>query len=147
MTEDMVFQVDKDLIREGLVKYTRKAFQMLPRLDKPRILDVGCGSGIPTMELAKLSGGEIIGLDIDERLLDVLAGKIKKAGLSDRVKVMKRSIFTMDFPPASFDIIWAEGSISVVGFERGLREWRQFLKPNGFLAVHDEMGDIPLKLE
>jgi len=54
MTEETTFQIDKDLLRERLIKYTRKAFHMLPRLDKPRVLDVGCGSGIPTMELARV---------------------------------------------------------------------------------------------
>jgi len=57
MTEETILETDKDLLREGLIKYTRKAFHMLPKLDKPCILDVGCGSGIPTMELARLSNG------------------------------------------------------------------------------------------
>ncbi|GAI23797.1 unnamed protein product, partial [marine sediment metagenome] len=147
MTEETILQIDKDLLRESLSKYTRKAFHILPELDKPRILDVGCGSGVPTMELAKLSNGQIIGLDVNQPSLDRLKRKIEKAGLSDRVKVMKCSMVDMDFPNESFDIIWAEGSIAVIGFKRGLKEWRQFLKPNRFLAVHDEIGDIPEKLE
>ena len=53
----------------------------------------------------------------------------------------------MDFPDESLDIIWSEGSIWIIGFERGLREWRRFLKPNGFLVVHDEVGNITEKLE
>ena len=63
MTGDERFQQQKDQIRESLLKYTRKAFGMLPQMDRPRILDIGCGSGIPTMELAKLSQGEITGID------------------------------------------------------------------------------------
>jgi SAM-dependent methyltransferase len=43
----------------------------------------------------------------------------------------------MDFPDESFDIMWSEGSIHVIGFESGLREWRRFIRPNGFLVVHD----------
>ena len=120
---------------------------MLPELDKPRILDVGCGSGVPTMELARLSNGQIIGLDIDQSLLDKLARKIEEAGLSDRVTTLKCSMFELDFPDESFDIIWAEGSIAGIGFERGLKEWRRFLKPNGFLIVHDEITNITRKLE
>jgi len=147
MTEETTFQIDKDLIREGLSKYTRKAFHMLPKLDKTRILDVGCGSGVPTMELARLSNGQIVGLDINQHLLDRLTRKIEEAGLSDRVKTVKSSMFDMDFPDGSFDIIWAEGSISIIGFENGLKEWRRFLKPNGFLAVHDEVGNISEKLQ
>ena len=35
----------------------------------------------------------------------------------------------LPFSPGEFDVIWAEGSIYNIGFERGLREWRQYLKP------------------
>ena len=143
MTEEIVFQLEKDLLREGLCKYTRKAFQTLPKLDKPRILDVGCGSGVPTMELARLSNGEMVGLDINQPLLDRLARKIEKAGLSDRVKAVKCSMLDMDFPDESFDIIWAEGSTFIIGFERALKEWRRFLKPKGFLVVHEMTWSRP----
>ena len=147
MTEETILETDKDLLREGLIKYTRKAFHMLPKLDKPYILDVGCGSGIPTIELARLSNGQVIGLDINQSSLDKLTRKIEEASLSDRVKTVKCSIFDMDFLDESFDIIWAEGSISVIGFTRGLKEWRRFLKPNGFLVVHDDIENITEKLE
>ena len=120
---------------------------MLPKLNNPKILDIGCGSGVPTMELARLSNGEIVGLDINQCLLNVLVGKVEKARVSDRVKSIKCSIFDMEFPDNSFDIIWAEGSISVIGFKRGLQEWKRFLKPNGFLVIHDEKGDINEKME
>jgi len=90
------FQRKKEQIRKRLLKYTRKAFRMMPQLDKPRILDVGCGSGIPTIELAGLSNGEITGLDINEELLDALRKKIEKAGLSDRVKTVKGSLIDME---------------------------------------------------
>lgn len=141
------FQAKKELIRKRLLKYTRKAFRMLPQLDKPRILDLGCGSGIPTMELARLSNGEIIALDINESLLDILRSKIKNAKVSDRVKIVNGSILNMEFPDESFDIIWAEGSIYVIGFENGLKEWRRLLKPGGFMVVHDEKGDVEEKLK
>ena len=144
--EEVRFQKQKERIRKRLLKYTRKAFLMLPELDNPRILDVGCGSGIPTIELARLSNGEIKGLDIDQSALDILAEKILQAGLSDRVKTMKRSVLNMEFPDESFDIIWSEGSIFPVGFEKGLQEWKRFLKPGGYMAVHDGKGNITEKL-
>jgi len=147
MTEETKLEIYKDQLRKRFLKYTRKAFRMLPPLDKPRVLDVGCGSGVPTMELARLSNGQIIGLDINQPLLNRLRRKIKKAGLSDRVKTLKCSMLDMDFPDESFDIIWAEGSISAIGFKRGLKEWRRFLRPQGFLVVHDEIGNITEKLE
>ena len=73
--------------------------------------------------------------------------KIKEAELTDQVKAINRSIFDMDFTDERFDIIWSEGSIYAIGFERGLREWRRFLKPGGFMVVHDEQGNVKEKLE
>jgi len=147
MTGDERFQVRKDKIRKRLLKYTGKAFRMLPQMDKPRILDIGCGSGVPTLELARLSHGEVMGIDIDQPALDKFTRKIKEARLRDRVQAVNCSIFDMDFADASFDIIWSEGSIYAIGFERGLREWRRFLKPGGFIVVHDEQGNVKEKLE
>jgi len=147
MEKDILLELNHDLLRRGINKYTTKAFQMLPELEKPRILDIGCGSGIPTLELARLSKGEIIGIDIDQSLLDKLTKKIKEAGLAERVKTMKCSLLNMKFPDESFDIIWTEGGIFVIGFEKGIKEWRRFIKPNGFLIVHDEIGEIPKKLK
>ena len=137
----------RDRTRRRLLKYTRKAFRILPEMDRPRILDIGCGSGIPTLELARLSRGEVIGIDIDQPALDKLAGKIKEAGLTNRVQAINCSIFDMDFADESFDIIWAEGSIYAIGFARGLREWRNYLKPDGYMVIHDEKGNVREKLE
>ena len=120
---------------------------MLPKIENPHILDIGCGSGVPTIELAKLSDGEIIGIDINQSLLDKLNRRIEEEGLSNRVKTLKRSLFEIDFPDESFDILWAEGSIWIIGFKKGLKEWRRLLKPNGFLVVHDEIKTVSNKLK
>jgi ubiquinone/menaquinone biosynthesis C-methylase UbiE len=139
--------MDRDIVRRRLLKYTRRAFMVLPKLDKPRILDIGCGSGVPTMELARLGQGEVIGIDIDQLALDKLNRKIGEAGFADRVQAVNCSILDMVFQAESFDIIWSEGSIFVIGFERGIREWKRLLKPNGFMVIHDEKGNIEEKLE
>ena len=141
------FPAQKDRIRKRLLKYTRQAFRMLPRLVRPYILDIGCGSGISTLELARLSQGEVLGIDIDRPALDKFTTKIKEAELTNRVQAINCSMFDMDFPDEVFDIIWSEGSIYAIGFEKGLREWRRFLKPGGFMVVHDEQGNVREKLE
>jgi SAM-dependent methyltransferase len=87
------------------------------------------------MELARLSNGEITGLDFHQPYLDRLSTKIGEEGLSDRVQAVHGSMFEMAFPEESFDIIWAEGSIYIIGFERGLTEWRRLLKPGGTLVA------------
>jgi ubiquinone/menaquinone biosynthesis C-methylase UbiE len=147
VSQDVYAEIDLDHFRKRLLKYTRRAFMLLPRMSKPCILDVGCGSGVPTIELAKLSKGNVVGIDIDQSLLDELDNKIAKEGLSNRVQTKRSSMSSMDFADESFDIIWAEGAISVIGFERGLRKWRHLLRPSGFLVVHAETREVSNGLE
>jgi len=137
--KDIYFETHHNLPQEGAgrSRYTRKAFRMLPRLVKPRILDIGCGTGVPTLELARLSKGEVIGIDIDETSLNELVRKIGEGGLSERVKAMYGSMFDISFLAESFDIIWAEGSIFIIGFEKGLKEWSRLIKARGFAVVHE----------
>ncbi|MFC2013911.1 class I SAM-dependent methyltransferase [Chloroflexota bacterium] len=147
MTRHERYRLGKDKIRKHLLKYTRKAFRMLPQMDRPRILDIGCGSGIPTLELARLSQGEVMGIDIDQPALEKFNTKKRQAGFTDRIRAIHCPMFDMDFPDESFDIIWSEGSIYAIGFERGLREWERLLKPGGFMVIHDEQGNVKEKLE
>jgi SAM-dependent methyltransferase len=139
--------MDTDILRElhgelsrgspARLQFTRRAYQMLPGLHNPRILDVGCGRGGPTLELARLSGGQVTGLDIDRAALDELVRRAGEEGLPDRVQVVHSSMADMRFADGSFDVIWAEGSMWVLGFERALGEWRRFIRARGFLVVHE----------
>ncbi|MEJ2736994.1 MAG: methyltransferase domain-containing protein [Anaerolineae bacterium] len=139
MTPDIQRELHRELSRGSPARlgFTRKAFQMLPDLHNPRILDVGCGQGGPTLELARLSGGQVTGLDTDQWALHELARRAEEEGLSGRVQAVHRSMFDMDFAEESFDVIWSEGSMHILGFERALGEWRRFISPHGFLVVHE----------
>jgi ubiquinone/menaquinone biosynthesis C-methylase UbiE len=137
----------KDSLRADLLVYTRQAFQILPRIHNPEILDIGCGSGLPTIELALMSDGIITAIDINQATLDVLIKRAAKAGLSDRITVLNQSLVNMDFPSERFDIIWAEGSIAVIGFDRGLIEFKTFIKNGGYLVVHDEKDQLKKKIK
>jgi len=147
MSNLIVYRIEKDHIREKLNKYTRKAFHLLPKCKNPHILDIGCGTGVSTIELANISDGYVTGIDIDETSLNLLQRKIKETRLSNRVELIKDSMLNMDFPEESFDIIWAEGSIFVMGFEQSIQKWRRYLKPSGFLVIHDENKDKIEKLQ
>ena len=139
MLDPIFFEIHKDLPREGPGRnqYTQKAYKMLPKMERPSILDIGCGPGQQTIELAQQSNGSITAIDIHQPYLDVLDMKIKEQHLQDHVVTVNQSMFSMDFPEESFDIIWAEGSIFVIGFKRGLREWKKIIKSKGYLIVHE----------
>jgi methylase of polypeptide subunit release factors len=47
--------INKDVFRQPLIEYTIKAFNQLPPINQPNILDIGCGTGVPTLELTIMS--------------------------------------------------------------------------------------------
>jgi len=140
--EELIHQVARDIHSEipregpGDSGSTRKAFSMLPELPaSPKILDIGCGPGMQTMELTKLCDGHITALDFYQTYLDELKERAKKADVEDRVDAIQGSMFELPFENNTFDLIWAEGAIYIIGLEKGLREWRPLLKDGGYLVA------------
>jgi len=138
---------DIDDFRAVFNKFTRKAYELLPKLDKPNILDIGCGRGNCTMELARLSDGKITAIDIDQEALNHFKKKVEKHGLSNRIEIINCSLIQNQLPKTSFDIAWAEGVIHIIGFKRALKEIYLLLKPQGYLVGHDSVESIEPHVE
>jgi SAM-dependent methyltransferase len=121
----------------GSTESTTKAFRRIESLlpPEPAILDVGCGSGAPTMTLAELTCGTIVAVDIDPYFIDELRQKIAERGLGGRVTAQVADARALEFPPESFDLIWSEGALGIIGFEQALRSLRPLLRSQGVLAA------------
>ena len=48
----------------------------------------------------------------------------------------------LPFHREELDLIWSEGAIYNIGFERGLKEWKEFLKPGGYVAISEARVEI-----
>jgi len=117
---------------------TRRAFEMMKDLPgTPRILDIGCGPGRQTLELARLSHGRIIALDNHQPFLDRLNEQAGALGLSPHIETLNQDMKAMSFEPGSFDVIWSEGALFVMGFENGLKTCRPLLKAKGYIGVSE----------
>ncbi len=134
----LFWELHSDLPREGpgSDESTRKALQSVTGLpDAPRILDIGCGPGMQTLTLARETSGHITAIDRHLPFLDELNRRAARAGLSDRIRTVNASMNALDFPDATFDLVWSEGAIYIMGFSEGLRAWKRLLKRNGAIAV------------
>ncbi len=119
-------------------RWTRKAFEMVRGLPaEPGILDIGCGPGVQTLELARLTRGRIVAMDVMPRMIARLQLAAQNASLADRIEIMQMDMEAMAFPDASFDLVWSEGAIYIMGFKRGLKKVKRFVKPGGHVAVSE----------
>lgn len=137
---DLFFELHKDLPREGPgdPQSTEKAYRAIPFLSaKSRILDIGCGPGMQTVQLAQLSNALVYGIDTHQPFLDQLSKSANEADVSDRIYPLKMSMMDLKFERESFDLIWSEGAIYIMGFQKGLEQWKAYLKPGGYLAVSE----------
>ncbi len=117
---------------------TRKAFTMVEGLpQRPEILDLGCGTGKQTLDLALLTPGRITAVDNYEPFLEWLRENAPKNDLSAEIRPVLGDMARLDFPPASFDLIWCEAAAYIIGFRKALKDWRPLLREGGGLAVSE----------
>ena len=120
----------------GSPEVTLKALNFIDNLTgESRIADLGCGTGGQTMVLAQNAPGNFTGIDLFPMFIDLFNANARKMGLHEKVNGVVGSMDSLPFQPEELDLIWSEGAIYNIGFERGLNEWRKFLKTGGYMAV------------
>ena len=136
-TQGEYFRI-RDRCRQGFLKYLAEVFDQISEGRDREILDLGCGTGVPTLWVAEHSRGNIIALDPDRNALEWLAMKCREAGLSERIMTICSSFNDHDFEKKEFDIIIAEGFFNVIGFRDGFSQVIRLLKPGGYMIIHDD---------
>lgn len=87
--------------------------------------------------LAKTLKGEIIAVDLFEEFLEKLKEVSKKENTTAHIETLPASMDKLPFGKEEFDIIWSEGAVYNIGFENGINYWKEFLRPDGILAVSE----------
>ena len=112
-------------------------FINISKHQKLKVADIGCGSGGQTITLAKNIEGQIIAVDLFPDFLDELNVRAKELGFQERINTVEKSMEDLPFDNNELDIIWSEGAIYNIGFETGIKKWKNYLKSGGFLAVSE----------
>ncbi len=122
----------------GSDESTQRALSMIHDLGADSVIaDLGCGCGSQTIQLALHTQAKVKALDLFPLFIDKLMARCRKVGVSDRVEAIEGDMCNLPFEKASLDVIWSEGAIYNIGFKRGITEWREYLKPDGWLAVSE----------
>jgi SAM-dependent methyltransferase len=135
---DLLIETHVALERQGpgSPEMTLKALGFIDDIGtNTRILDLACGTGGQTLVLAQNTNAAITGLDISPVFIKVFNDNAKKLKLEDRIQGIVGSMTDIPYEKESFDLIWSEGAIDSIGFEKGISYWSDFLKQGGYVAV------------
>jgi cyclopropane fatty-acyl-phospholipid synthase-like methyltransferase len=142
MTEmELLIDFHKDAERQGPGSDTDTLralrFIDLDEKRKLKVADIGCGSGAQTICLARNLNAKITAVDLFPEFLDKLNIDSKKLGLHDKIITIEKSMDDLPFIKEEFDIIWSEGAIYIIGFEDGIKKWKEYLKIGGYIALSE----------
>jgi SAM-dependent methyltransferase len=103
-----------------------------------QILDVGCGPGTITLDLAELvPEGQVTGIDADAGVLEQAEAAAEERGVGN-VRFETADLYALPYEDASFCVVHAHQVLQHVGDQVGaLREMRRVCKPGGLVAARD----------
>ena len=113
------------------------AFTSLENSSSLKVADIGCGTGAPTITLASHLEGHITAIDLFPQFLDQLENRAKYQKLDHKITGKAVSMEELPFQENELDLIWSEGAIYNIGFEKGVKDWKKYLKDGGILAVSE----------
>ncbi|MFJ8749350.1 GNAT family N-acetyltransferase [Streptomyces sp. NPDC102441] len=140
-TYDAFFELHHRLPRQspGSDATTRRLLTLAgPLPERPRVLDLGCGPGRAALLLAAEAGAEVTAADLHQPFLDELDEAARARGLGDRIRTVRADMAGLvgpGFADGSYDLVWAEGSAYIIGFDTALRDWRRLLAPGGSMVI------------
>jgi len=121
----------------------RRALAMMARLpERPRVLDLGCGPGGGSSNLARLTGGRVTALDLHAPFVVQQAAAARAAGLSRQFDSVCADMRAAPFAAGAFDLVWAEGTLYNMGFREGLVLCARLVKPGGYVAASEVVWTV-----
>ena len=119
-------------------RWRRRAVKEVVDGTAQQILDIACGTGDLTIDIAKAAGsGSIVtGSDISEGMMSFVMSKAAHEGVSERIKLEVADGCNLQWEEGSFDrVTCAFGIRNFEDKSKGLQEFQRVLKPGGKLVI------------
>ncbi|MGW0811277.1 SAM-dependent methyltransferase [Nonomuraea sp. NPDC002799] len=112
-----------------------------------RVLDLGCGSGAATIQVARSTGAEVVGVSIGKGEIEAATALAEAEGMAGRVRFVHGDALDLDAEPGSFDAVIAiESFVHFPDRVPALRGIRRVLRPGGRVVFTDYVRRGPDRL-
>jgi len=109
-------------------------------IDGKRVLDIGCGQGLPACIRARYYGARVVGTDLEAHLIERAVRRAKAQNLENQVEFLQVEPGPMPFEDEVFDVVVISGAMTQVQDKLGMySECRRVLRPGGTLSCYDWM--------
>ena len=116
------------------------------------VLELGCGSAVYTLELARAVGnqGKLYAVDMQQGMIERLRRRLEKPEYIEFTNIETRlaNAYELPFPNESIDLVVMITVLpEIPDKDRALKEIRRILKPDGILAISENLidPDYPLR--
>lgn len=137
--------------RDLFTPVKQRSYELMGDLTNKHVLDIGCGPGLDTVAMAKLTGkrGQVEGIDFDAAMVQEAESLAKKNHLADRVKHHVASAGQLPFADNYFDAVRSERLfMHLTEVENALAEAVRVTKPGSQLVVVDtDWGSLSTNTE
>ena len=127
------------IFRAGIFDRYRRVFEILGNVEGKKILDVGCGSGRYSVEVAQRGASEVVGIDFATNMLAISEELAKTNNVTDRCHFINADFLDFSMPSKQFDISIA------IGFFDYIKEPEEFLSKIVKMTKKTVIASFPRK--
>ena len=128
--------------------WTGTLIDVVRLLPGQRMLDVGCGTGRPTVRIGTESGANVLGVTVSAAQVRAGRDRAVKAGLSDRVTFEQADAMALPQESETFDAAWAiESFAHFCDRPAAIREVQRVLRPGARFVLADCYEAVPFTPE
>ncbi len=121
------------LMHQSAVEFT---YRIIGNLQGKKLLEIGCGSGVQTIDFVK-KGAVVTAIDISEESLALTKQILNQNRMKAEVK--KIDAERMDLPSERFDLVYINCVLMHADQDKTIQESLRVLKPGGFLIFKESL--------
>jgi arsenite methyltransferase len=119
----------------GGLDATKKLLEMCEVNKSDYLLVVGSGNGVSAIKIHKMTGCEVVGIDISEEMILRAWEKLNNQYVG--IEFIWGDVENIDFPDNTFDVVISESVTGFTNKKKSLYEYHRVLKKNGYIGLNE----------